>query len=99
MVLLNTHPLEPEEAVRLGRQLVEAAHFVRGRQEIERKQREPAPLPALQGLDGPPVAASTAAAPPQADDDAEERLLNRLLERLQARRVEAQAAAAPAGAS
>jgi|SRR5579872_4737681 len=102
MVLLNTHPLQPEEAVRLGRQLVEAAHFVRGRQEAARKQREPEPLPILEGLDAPPVAApaaETLGASAPTGDDAEERLLNRLLERLQARSVEAQPPATPAGAS
>ena len=102
MVLLNTHPLQPEEAAWLGRQLVEAAHFVRERQQAERRQREPEHLPTIEGLEQAPPAARAATAPvPQVptDEDAEERLLNRLLERLQARRTEAPAEAAPAGAS
>jgi hypothetical protein len=100
MVLLNTHPLQPEEAAWLGKQLVDAAHFVRERQEAARKQREPEPLPTLAGLDPPPVAgpgAQVLAAPTPASDDAEERLLNRLLARLEARGVDTQPLAAPAG--
>jgi hypothetical protein len=51
VVLLNTHPMRPEEAMDLAHRLARAAQHVRGFQDQRRRATEPAPLEALPSFD------------------------------------------------
>jgi hypothetical protein len=51
VVLLNTHPLRPDEAMDLAHRLARAAQHVRGFQDQKRRAAEPAPLEALPSFD------------------------------------------------
>jgi hypothetical protein len=52
IVLLNTHPMKPEEAMDLAHKLARAAQYVRGVQERKRRAVEPAALEALPSFEG-----------------------------------------------
>ena len=52
IVLLNTHPMKPEEAMDLAHKLARAAQYVRGVQDRKRRAIEPAPLEALPSFEG-----------------------------------------------
>jgi len=51
VVLLNTHPLRPEEAMDIAHRLARAAQHVRAYQDQKRRAAEPAPLEALPSFD------------------------------------------------
>ena len=51
VVLLNSHPLRPEEAMDIAHRLARAAQHVRGFQDQKRRASEPAPLEALPSFD------------------------------------------------
>jgi hypothetical protein len=51
-VLLNTHPMKPEEAMDLAHKLARAAQYVRGVQDRKRRTTAPAPLEALPSFEG-----------------------------------------------
>ncbi len=52
VVLLNTHPMKPEEAMDLAHKLARAAQYVRGVQDRKRRTAEPPPLEALPSFEG-----------------------------------------------
>jgi hypothetical protein len=52
VVLLNTHPMKPEEAMDLAHKLARAAQYVRGVQDRKRRAAEPMPLEALPSFEG-----------------------------------------------
>jgi hypothetical protein len=51
VVLLNTHPLLPEEAMDIAHRLARAAQHVRAYQDQKRRATEPPPLEALPSFD------------------------------------------------
>jgi hypothetical protein len=57
VVLLNTHPLRPEEAMDIAHRLARAAQHVRGFQDQKRRATAPAPLEALPSFDVVPPTA------------------------------------------
>jgi hypothetical protein len=50
VVLLNTHPMRPEEAMEIARKLAHSAQRVRGFQDAKRRAAEPPPLAPLEVL-------------------------------------------------
>jgi hypothetical protein len=56
VVLLNTHPLRPEEAMDIAHRLARAAQHVRAYQDQKRRTAEPPPLEALPSFDVIPPA-------------------------------------------
>ena len=52
IVLLNTHPMKPEEAMDLAHKLARAAQYVGGVQSQRRRAAEPPPLAALPSFEG-----------------------------------------------
>ena len=52
IVLLNTHPMKPEDAMDLAHKLARAAQYVRGVQDRKRRTAEPPPLGALPSFEG-----------------------------------------------